>query len=164
MSSKLIGHVGVDSGQLLLCDPCYIDSQWEKEDFEDLRIYQNKNSKEILQYRKDFPNFGTVIPEYGKTMNDLIETGEWEEIKTHPVVNPFSYNACCKATLSEDGNGQLNYKAGHAGAGVAFSTAFGDGYYPVMANYTADGTLRSVEVVFLNDDDDEEWDDDEEDN
>lgn len=163
MGSKLIGHVGVDSGQLLLCDPCYIDSEWEKEDFEDLRIYQNKNSKEILQYRKDFPNFGTVIPEYGKTMNELIETGEWEEIKTHPVVNPFSYNACAKATLSEDGHGQLNYKHGHSGVGVAFSTAFGDGYYPVMAHYTTDGTLRSVEVVFLNDDEEEDWNDDEED-
>jgi hypothetical protein len=163
LGTKLIGHVGVDSGQLLLCDPCYIDSQWEKEDFEDLRIYQNKNSKEILQYRKDFPNFGTVISEYGKTMNELIETGEWKEIKTHPVVNPFSYNACAKATLSEDGYGQLNYKHGHSGVGVAFSTAFGDGYYPVMAHYTADGTLRSVEVVFLNDDDDEDWNDDSED-
>lgn len=29
-----IGEVGVDSGQLLVCDPCYIDSSWEKEDFD----------------------------------------------------------------------------------------------------------------------------------
>lgn len=29
-----IGMVGVDSGQLMICDPCYIDSEWKNEDFE----------------------------------------------------------------------------------------------------------------------------------
>lgn len=29
---ELIGHIGVDSGQMLLTDPCYIDSIWEKVD------------------------------------------------------------------------------------------------------------------------------------
>jgi len=28
-----IGVVGVDSGQLMVCDPCYIDGQWESEEF-----------------------------------------------------------------------------------------------------------------------------------
>ena len=27
-----LGVVGVDSGQLMLCDPIYIDSQWKKDD------------------------------------------------------------------------------------------------------------------------------------
>jgi hypothetical protein len=35
MTEKLIGHIGVDSGQMLLCDPCYIDSMWEKKDTKD---------------------------------------------------------------------------------------------------------------------------------
>jgi len=26
----LLGSFGVDSGQVLICDPCYIDSEWEK--------------------------------------------------------------------------------------------------------------------------------------
>lgn len=25
-----IGVVGVDSGQVMLCDPCYLDSQWKR--------------------------------------------------------------------------------------------------------------------------------------
>jgi hypothetical protein len=29
--SKLIGYVGVDSGQLLVCDPCYIESEWKRQ-------------------------------------------------------------------------------------------------------------------------------------
>jgi len=30
LERKKIGHVGVDSGQLLITDPCYINSSWEK--------------------------------------------------------------------------------------------------------------------------------------
>ena len=147
MSIKLIGHVGVDSGQLLLCDPCYIDSEWEKEDFQDLRRYQHKDTKDILQYRVDFRNYAEPIDKYnGKNMNELNATGEWEKLPYEPAKNPFSYNACAKATLS--GNGQLNFKLGHPGAGVAFSTAFGDGMYPVYAVYGDDGFLIKVEVVF----------------
>jgi hypothetical protein len=162
MSTKLIGHVGVDSGQLLLCDPCYIDSQWVNEDFEDFRTYQHKDTGNELTYRIDFGNYQQPIEAYGgKNMNELIATGEWEELPdTKEAINSFSYNACAKATLSEDGHGQLNYKHGHPGVGVAFSTAFGDGVYPVLAHYHSDGTLRSVEVVFQNDEDDEDWNDD----
>lgn len=148
MKKILIGHVGVDSGQLLMCDPCYIDSEWTKEDFTDIRIYEHKDTKEKLQYKVDFPNYEAEIPKYGKNMNQLIETGKWVDV---PVTNseyPFSYNACCKATLSEDGHGQLNYKLGHPGVGVAFSTAYGDGVYPVYAIYSAAGVLKSVTVEF----------------
>lgn len=107
MELELIGYVGVDSGQLLLCDPCYIDSQWEEEDFSD----ENLSPK-----------------------------------------HAFSYNACSQATLSENGYGQLKYKMGHDGVGVAFRTAFGDGVYPVYAKIDDDGNIKSVEVVFIHDD------------
>jgi len=154
MGTKLIGHVGVDSGQLLLCDPCYIDSQWVEEDFEDFRAYQHKDTKNRLTYRIDFKNYAESIEAYdGKNMNELIATGEWEKIPdTKGAVNPFSYNACAKATLSEDGHGELKFNLGHTGAGVAFRTAFGDGMYPVIANYMDDGSLRSVEVIFQDED------------
>jgi len=152
--TQLIGHVGVDSGQLLLCDPCYIDSQWVEEDFEDFRAYQHKDTKNRLTYRIDFKNYAESIEAYdGKNMNELIATGEWEKIPdTKGAVNPFSYNACAKATLSEDGHGELKFNLGHTGAGVAFRTAFGDGMYPVIANYMDDGSLRSVEVIFQDED------------
>lgn len=148
MQQELIGHVGVDSGQLLLCDPGYIDSEWRNEDFEDIRIYKHKVTSDTLQYRKDFANYEQVIPKYGQTMNQLNATGEWDQMDAHSVNNPFSYNACCKATLSKDGHGQLHYNMGHPGVGVAFRTAFGDGYYPVYATYDDDGFLVKVEVVF----------------
>jgi hypothetical protein len=125
-----------------------------KEDFEDFRTYQHKDTGNELTYRVDFINYQEPIEAYGgKNMNELRETGEWEEIPdTKGAVNPFSYNACAKATLSENGHGELKFNHGHAGAGVAFSTAFGDGMYPVVAHYMPDGTLRSVEVVFQDED------------
>ena len=148
MKIELIGYVGVDSGQLLLCDPCYIDSQWEKEDFTDIRVHQHKVTKDKLTYGKDFAKYNEVIPKYGKDMNELLATGEWEDVERPASQHPFSYNACANATLSEDGHGQLNFKLGHPGAGVAFSTAFGDGVYPVYAVYGEDGHLAKVEVLF----------------
>lgn len=150
MKSELIGYVGVDSGQLLLCDPCYIDSEWEKEEFRDIRVYEHKITKKKLTFGKDFAHYEEVIPEYKQTMNQLNKTGEWVELERPPSDSEFSYNACANATLSEKGYGQLNYKHGHSGVGVAFSTAFGDGYYPVVAHYMEDDTLRSVEVIFQN--------------
>lgn len=46
MTEKLIGYVGVDSGQMLLCDPCYIDSLWSKRDvpndFRDLSKFEGE--------------------------------------------------------------------------------------------------------------------------
>jgi hypothetical protein len=154
MSIELIGHVGVDSGQLLLCDPCYIDSQWEIEEFNITRTYKNKITGETLTWMKDFSNYQEVLPKYGKCMNELNYSGEWEEIEDEiKTVHEFSYNACAKATLSEDGFGELNFKHGHPGVGVAFRTAFGDGMYPVYANYMPDGTLKSVEVIFQEEDD-----------
>lgn len=149
MKKKLIGYVGVDSGQLLLCDPCYIDSEWEQEEFVDIRIYKHITTGDTLQYLKDFANYEEVIPKYEKTMNQLNRTGEWEELEdTTESEHNFSYNACSKLTLSPEGHGQLNYKMGHAGIGVAFSTAIGDGMYPVYANYDEDDNLISVEVIF----------------
>jgi hypothetical protein len=148
MKKVCIGHVGVDSGQLLMCDPCYIDSEWSKEDFTDIRVYEHKDTKEKLQYMVDFPHYEAEISKYGKNMNELLKTGEWLDVPATDSEFPFSYNACCKATLSDNGHGQLNYKLGHPGVGVAFSTAFGDGVYPVYAIYSAAGVLKSVTVEF----------------
>jgi hypothetical protein len=128
-----------------------------KEDFEDFRAYQHKDTKNELTYRIDFANYQSPINAYGgKNMNELIATGEWEELPIKASKHRFSYNACAIATLSENGHGQLDFNHGNPGVGVAFSTAFGDGMYPVLAHYHRDGTLRSVEVLFQNEEEEEE--------
>jgi hypothetical protein len=149
MKKVQIGVVGVDSGQLVLCDPCYIDSEWEKEMFKDIRKYQHKTTGDILQYRVDFPNYETPIPKYGgQTMNQLNRTGEWQTLEDFSKEHNFSYNACAEASLSKKRYGQLNYKLGHEGVAVAFSTAHGDGLFPVFAHYDNAGDLTHVSVHF----------------
>ena len=141
----LIGRVGVDSGQLMICDPCYIDSEWKNEKFRDVRIYEHKTTKRQLQYMKDFTHYEVIITEYGKTMNQLNETGEWKEIPPPPAEHNLSYNACCRA--SHEGSGQLNYLAGHSGVAVIFSSGYGDGHYPVYGYKNKDGRIVKVEII-----------------
>jgi hypothetical protein len=93
-----IGVVGVDSGQLMVCDPGYLQKEWINREF---------------------------LGDKGRP------TGE------------FSYDGACRATLTKEGVGQLNFKRGHAGAGVAFSTK-GDGTYPVFAEYDKEGRIVRV--------------------
>ncbi len=133
---KHIGKVGVDSGQLLICDPCYIDSEWMKEDFINLQRFRDKAGK-IYEYLKEFPNFEHVMPS-GKTPNQLIQSSEWKRVPVPEKAKArgrFSYAGVCETTLSEKQAGQLRYKLGHAGAGVAFSSGLGDGTYDVYATY-----------------------------
>lgn len=126
----------------------------EKEDFLDIRVYKNKSTGKTLQYRVDFENFESPIAEFdNQTMNQLLQTGNWESIDAFEVENSFSYNACARETLSEDGFGQLNYKVGHPGVGVVFSTTIGDGMYPVFGNFSDDGTLISVTIKITEHDD-----------
>jgi len=105
-----LGTVGVDSGQVMICDPCYIGSEWkETDDTKDLGHEDNKGQ--------------------------------------------FSYGGCCFATLKEKNQGgQLNYKMGHAGAGVAVSSGYGDGGYPVYAEYNEEGRVKRITVEFIADD------------
>lgn len=111
-SRVLVGHCGVDSGQILLTDPCYVSS-----------------FKHDEQYEPTAPN----------SKNEY----------------PFSYNGACGATLSKAQAGQL------AGSmGVAVTSGWGDGVYPVYADFNEHGRISSVTIVF-DDEDDDEFDSDE---
>ncbi|PVW02516.1 hypothetical protein DEA06_15330 [Microbacterium sp. Gd 4-13] len=57
----------------------------------------------------------------------------------------YSYDVACQATLSGGGHGELAFEKGHAGAGFAFGTAWGDGIYPVYAEEN-DGRIVRVYV------------------
>jgi hypothetical protein len=50
---------------------------------------------------------------------------------------------------------QFHYDLGHAGLGVCFSTGYGDGVYPVYAEFTAEGRISRVMVEFIGDDEEE---------
>jgi hypothetical protein len=44
---------------------------------------------------------------------------------------------------------QFAYDLGHPGLGVVVSTGYGDGVYPVYAEFTDDGRIASVCVEFI---------------
>ena len=92
---KLVGHASVDSGQLLIVDPCYIKRNEWSEEYED-----------------------------GRTSTDGL-----------------TYASCCAATLSEGGAGEVD------GLAVATSTGWGDGSYPVYAEYVG-GRIMEITIEF----------------
>jgi hypothetical protein len=146
-----LGAFGVDSGQVLIADPCYINSQWSDEEFEDVRPYMNVKTKEVLSYPKDFTSFEQVIKKYGKTMNQLIEENVFvkKEIDEDEMDNSFSYNGCCQQTLkTEEQGGELRYKMGHTGAGVVSSTRHGDGSYVVYAVKDEENNTKQLIIDF----------------
>jgi hypothetical protein len=110
---KLIGYAAVDSGQMMVCDPYYIDNQWEGDNM-DFDQEPNENG-----------------------------------------LYPFNYGGCATATLSEKQAGAMHFKKGFEGAGVVFSTGFGDGLYPVYATFSDEGEwgtrVKSIRVEFIED-------------
>jgi hypothetical protein len=96
---KEIGVVGVDAGQILICDPCYIDSEWEHEEYTmgKEKAKSNfsynacckasmKNSGQ-LNYKMGHPGVGVVTQSgYGDGCYPVIakiekETGRIKEIR-----------------------------------------------------------------------------------
>lgn len=47
---------------------------------------------------------------------------------------------------------QLNYDLGHPGLGVVVSTGYGDGVYPVFAEFNDEGRVARICVEFIADD------------
>ena len=91
-----IGNVAVDSGQILIVDPCYL-SEW-----------------------KD---------------------GEYGDLKSH-------YGRACHLTSDTKNLGGEMIVSGIAGTGVAASSGYGDGLYPVIATYK-DGRIKKLEIHFF---------------
>jgi hypothetical protein len=148
---KQIGVVGVDSGQIVICDPCYIDSEWEKEEFNDRRRYHHTKSKRNLEFGRDFVRYDLPIIPYDKCMNDMIADKDVEKLPNGEPMYEFSYNACCRKTIGKERFGQLKYKHGHPGVGVVSSTGWGDGVYPVYAEIGRDGRVKSITINFMED-------------
>ena len=66
----------------------------------------------------------------------------------------------CDQLITADGkakdSAQFRFEHGHIGLGVAVSTGWGDGMYPVYVEYSEGGRIAKVEVVFIDEDDEEE--------
>lgn len=153
---KIIGEVGVDSGQLMVCDPCYIESQWkpgkEPVGYEVLVLSDNGKKKFpghngwTWQYNGHGTTYGSPQKMLGGlSINDARDKGLVEALP-RKVSKEFSYRGCCDATR-EGGSGAMIFKLGHEGAGVAFSSGYGDGCYEVWGKTNGDGRVVEVRVL-----------------
>ena len=151
--------VGVDSGQVIITDPCYIDSSWENADIKWERKVKDPKTKKVYEYGKDFTSYDEKILD-NKSVNDLIASGKLINVKPkYKNKGEYSYRGCCETSIdNEKQGGQLFYKRGHAGAGVVASSGLGDGFYPVYAHYEDCGTdkypdmrIKKLEIIFLED-------------
>lgn len=97
---EYIGSFGVDSGQAMVGDPCYLD-EWKS----------NRDE-------------------------------EWE---LEGKIGQYSYHGASATTLNDT--------AGVLGDGrsVVFNTGYGDGVYPVYAQFDEDGRVVKILIEFIND-------------
>lgn len=123
-----MGVVGVDSGQLMICDPCYLNG-WDKDDeYHDSRQYEDVETGKRYTIWEDFKGYEDKIDDYnGKTPNELIRDKSWKEVPYEPPFK-FGYNY---VSHREKKYKQIPYQMGHAGLAVAFDSGLGDGEYEV---------------------------------
>lgn len=151
-----IGEVGVDSGQLMICDPCYLDSHWRQTPFKDIRVYRDKKTNKLYAYDTEearklegiyeyFSHYEQTMSDTGLTPNQHNRRKDWEPVD-EAIDSSFSYNGVCKKGSKPFK--QVNYPLGHAGLAVAFSSGFGDGCYDVMAKVHKDRVLE-VKIVMV---------------
>lgn len=141
-----LGSVGVDSGQLMICDPCYLSS-WVDEPYLDIRLFKDKITNKIFQFKKDFSLFSDAMEEYnGKSPNELIKTEIWEQIPDGLEEDQtFSYNG-----VSHKGNKkykQMNHALGFVGRAVCFDSGYGDGHYKVKGRLDKNDQLVEVRIL-----------------
>ena len=167
------GDVGVDSGQLLITDPCYLESQWRggREPRGGIApafrhtdgtilfctLYGGRPEPEAI----GFDAFDEAVGKYGKTVNQMRKDGDVYEVSEKSACKgEFSYAGCCDATIEGENFGELNFERGHSGAGVAFSSGFGDGHYAVYGKIRDMGDwgkrIAEVRIVMIDPEEDEE--------
>lgn len=143
---KLLGYVGVDSGQVIITDPCYLKG-FVNDDMKDIRVYKLISTGKDFQFGKDFLTYEEMIYK-GKTMNQLIADKEVIDLsdKYHKVFD-YSYNGACNRTIYDKrGGGEI----GLGEQGVVSRTGWGDGNYPVYAHYDKEtGRISKLEIEFM---------------
>jgi hypothetical protein len=153
MHRTLLGHVNVDSGQLMVTDPCYL-TNFENNAFKPTRKYVSKaDPLEIIEWPQDFYNYEEdIIKPYDKNMNTLIKKGLFVKLEDEELADTsYSYNGSCSVTCySLNQGGELGN-----GRGVSFSSGYGDGSYPVYAHYE-DNRIKKIEIEFFTDEEDDD--------
>ena len=101
---------------------------------------------------KEMTYIGSFIVDSGQAMvGDPCYLDSWQHKyenfdEHHKHSGEYSYLGACNATLTE-GYGELG-----RGNGVVFSTGYGDGAYPVYAEFNDEGRVARVVIEFIGED------------
>lgn len=181
MERKLIGRVGVDSGQLLIIDPCYIEDNWKKDSESDILgvKFWGLGKEKAIQYLKergykvevthDEHEYGFVhiqdqqqVEVLQQTLIEFLQIDYDKNRIVWNTINTGSYQEICKLTNNDNRSGQYNNIIG-----CAFQSGFGDGLYEVYATYKdcslaidgeylEDNRISKVEIILIDDRSDNE--------
>jgi hypothetical protein len=140
------GSVGVDSGQLMITDPCYLGSWKDNEvNFTDKMI--EIATGKIIQNPRGKPNGYEGIYKDGMTYNEAVEKGIIRDLVDEPTFE-YSYDGACKK--GENHSVELG-----DGAGICFNSGFGDGCYEVWGLVKDYGELgkrvKEVKIILIED-------------
>jgi hypothetical protein len=152
----LLGEAGVDSGQLLITDPCYLgnfknDEAPNKNIIVDtvtgIRWQFAYGGKPDKGCRAMPGGYDSILPGTTMTFNDAVASGRCKELPDPEPSNEYSYRGCCELTCSDAMGGGLRYAMGHMGQGVVFSSGYGDGCYEVWGRKNEEGRIMEVRVL-----------------
>jgi len=155
---KLLGHAAVDSGQLMVCDPCYIESEWKPgtaPQGHPAYVLTAEGKKRFPKAGPDWSwryNYAGTTYDSPQELLDGLSINEARDQKLikevpNPKSNEFSYKGACSLTVSEERSGEMTFKKGHTGAGVAFSSGYGDGYYAVWGKFNNENHIIEIRVL-----------------
>lgn len=156
---KQIGVVGVDSGSLIILDPCYIRDEvipqmegnerhfsfWGRDQNKVAVILINEGW-EVEKGNLDFIIRNVTAEQVMKLQGRLTKLNEKYLVLSDIKTGSFE-DKLFDIRTGEEQAGQVNYKLGHPGLAVVFSSGMGDGVYPVYAHYS-DGRITKIEIVF----------------
>lgn len=146
-----LGAVGVDSGQLLITDPCYL-TRWVSDDPLGHEVLLHTSTGKRYQwvgYGQQIDegiipmgSYEELVPGTDKTFNQLVASGEMVEIPWDEPMG-YDYRGACLRTNTPPNGGEI----GVFNAGVVFSSGYGDGCYEVWGRTNKDGRIVEVRIL-----------------
>ncbi|MBD8523986.1 hypothetical protein [Lysinibacillus fusiformis] len=170
MKKVLLGHVGVDSGQLIIMDPCYINSQWKgyNDNIIGVKLWGEAHHEIynflLLKYPKlHFTYQNHIIKAAVKDenlANEILSYAYMQSLSLGKKIvfdkeTDSTYEKICNVTNdNKKQGGPIAYSKGHEGFAVAFRSGVGDGLYPVFATMEEISgwgeSITKVEIQFVN--------------
>lgn len=126
-----LGEVCVDSGSLMITDPCYISTEWKDVEYVREDSYIDTQSGNIFKFGHDFNRYDEILAPYNKDINQLIKEGVLSLIKENRQLS-YSYAGAAYATITDAGFDILPFENGNLGAALCIKTVYGDGFYRIM--------------------------------